>query len=119
MALHNTLGKKGESVALHFLKEKGYEILETNFRFEKDEIDIIARDGEVLVFVEVKTRSTDYFGVPEIAVKPKKIECLIRCAENYLISKNSMDEIRFDIVSIVLNSKQKKIRHIVDAFYTS
>lgn len=117
MAKHNELGKKGELLAVDFLKEKGFEILETNFRLDKDEIDIIAKDGSILVFVEVKTRSTDYFGEPEIAVGGNKIEFLLRAAENYLISKNLNSEIRFDIISIVLNSKQKKIRHIIDAFY--
>lgn len=117
MAKHNELGKKGEWIALNFLKEKGFEILETNFRLEKDEIDIIAKDGDSLVFVEVKTRSTDYFGEPEIAVGIKKEEFLIRAAENYLISNDLNKEIRFDIISIVFNSKKTKIRHIVDAFY--
>jgi len=117
MAKHNELGKQGELIACQFLQEKGFEIVETNFRLEKDEIDIIAKDGGILVFVEVKTRSTDYFGEPEIAVGAKKEEFLIRAAENYLISNNLDLEIRFDIISIVLNSKQKKIRHIVDAFY--
>lgn len=117
MAKHNELGKKGELIALNFLKEKGFKILETNFRLEKDEIDIIAIDGKNLVFVEVKTRSTDYFGEPEIAVGTQKVEFLLRAAENYVVSKNLNTEIRFDIISIVLNSRQKKIRHIVDAFY--
>ncbi|HEY9114538.1 MAG TPA: YraN family protein, partial [Bacteroidales bacterium] len=117
MAKHHELGKKGELIAIDFLKEKGFEILETNFRLEKDEIDIIAKDGATIVFVEVKTRSTNYFGEPEIAVGANKMEFLLRAAENYLISKNLNSEIRFDIISIVLNSRQKKIRHIVDAFY--
>jgi len=111
------LGKKGELLAREFLEEKDFEILETNFRLDKDEIDIIAKDGESIVFVEVKTRSTDYFGEPEIAVGIRKEEFLIRAAENYLISNDLDKEIRFDIISIILNSKQKKIRHIVDAFY--
>lgn len=117
MAKHNELGKKGELIAIDFLKEKGFEILETNFRLEKDEIDIIAKEGTTIVFVEVKTRSTNYFGDPEIAVGINKIEFLLRAAENYLVSKNLNSEIRFDIISIVLNSRQKRIRHIVDAFY--
>jgi putative endonuclease len=117
MAKHNELGKRGELIALDFLKEKGFEILETNFRLDKDEIDIIAKEGKFLVFVEVKTRSTNYFGEPEIAVGAKKVEFLLRAAENYLVSKNINAEIRFDIISIILNSRQKKIRHIVDAFY--
>lgn len=117
MAKHNELGKKGELIACQFLKEKGFEILETNFRLEKDEIDIIAKDGNNLVFAEVKTRSTDYFGEPEIAVGAKKEEFLIRAAENYLIINNLDIEIRFDIISIIINPKQTKIRHIIDAFY--
>jgi putative endonuclease len=117
MAKHNELGKKGELLAIDFLKEKGFKILETNFRLEKDEIDIIAKDGEILVFVEVKTRSTSNYGEPEIAVGDKKVEFLLRAAENYLISKNLTVEIRFDIISIVLNSTKNKIRHIEDAFY--
>lgn len=117
MAKHNELGKKGELIACQFLKENGFEIIETNFRLDKDEIDIIAKDKGTIVFVEVKTRSTDYFGEPEIAVGAKKQEFLLRAAEEYLISRNMNSEIRFDIISIILNGKQEKIRHILDAFY--
>jgi len=71
MARHNDLGKEGEKQALHMLQEKGYTILETNWRHEKDEVDIIALDKNELIVVEVKTRSTDYFGDPEEAVTPQ------------------------------------------------
>ena len=81
MARHNELGKEGELLALKMLKAKGYTILETNWRDYKAEVDIIATDKDELVIVEVKTRSTDYFGDPEDAVGPAKARNLIRAAE--------------------------------------
>ena len=74
MANHNELGKKGEEFAIDFLVKAGYKILEKNYRFQKAEVDIIALKGLVLAIVEVKTRSTDYFGNPQDFVNPKKIK---------------------------------------------
>ncbi len=117
MAQHNKLGKKGEVLARQYLESKGFEILETNWYFEKAEVDIIARDKNDLVIIEVKTRSTDYFGNPEEAVTTAKEERLIMAAEAYLeINELSLD-VRYDIISIVLSSKKKEIYHIEDAFY--
>lgn len=117
MAQHNELGKQGEEIAKKFLLEKSYIIIETNWRFNRDEIDIVAQDGEELVIVEVKTRSTDYYGYPEEAVDSQKEGFLIRATEAYL-EENDLDlDTRFDIVSIILNKKETKIHHIVDAFY--
>ncbi len=117
MAKHNELGKKGEELAKIMLIDKGYSIIETNWRYDKDEIDIIAKDGDELVIVEVKTRSTDFFGYPEEAVNSKKEFFLIRATESYL-QENDLDiDSRFDIVSIILNNKETKIHHIIDAFY--
>ena len=119
MARHNELGKEGEQRALQMLKTKGYTILETNWRHEKDEVDIIATDKDELVIVEVKTRSTDYFGDPEDAVGPAKARNLIRAAEAY-IELNDVDmDVRFDIVSIILKNGKSTINHIVDAFYAA
>jgi len=117
MAQHNDLGKEGERMALHMLQEKGYTILETNWRHEKDEVDIIARDKDELVIVEVKTRSTDYFGDPEEAVTPPKARHLIQAAEAYVEQRDLNIDIRFDIVSIILKNGKAAIRHIEDAFY--
>lgn len=117
MAKHIALGKKGEELAQNYLKEKGFKILETNWRHDKDEIDIVAMDGNELVIVEVKTRSTDFFGEPEEAVGFRKEGFLIRATEAYLEEKNLDIDSRFDIISIILNSKQTKITHIEDAFY--
>ena len=76
MATHNLLGQKGEALAVDYLKRKGYQILHTNWRFEKYELDIIARIGNDIVFVEVKTRSGSSHGFPEQAVTQKKAETL-------------------------------------------
>lgn len=117
MARHNVLGKQGEEIAKKFLLKKNYTIVDTNWRFDKDEIDIVAKDGDELVVVEVKTRSTDYYGFPEDAVNSQKEGFLIRATEAYL-EENELDlDTRFDIVSIIINEKETKIHHIVDAFY--
>jgi len=119
MAQHNDLGKAGEQRALQLLKTKGYTILETNWRNNKAEVDIIAIDKDELVIVEVKTRSTDYFGDPEEAVGPVKAKNLIRAAEAY-IELHDMDiDVRFDIISIILKNGKATIRHIEDAFYAA
>lgn len=117
MADHNELGKKGEQLALEWLTDKGYTILETNWRFEKAEVDIIARDREELVIVEVKTRSTDFFGLPEEAVDTNKENLLIGAAEAYVEMNNLDIDVRYDIIAIVLQPGKARIRHIRDAFY--
>ncbi len=99
------------------LEKKGYKILETNWRHDKDEIDIVAMDGDELVIVEVKTRSTDYFGNPEDAVDFQKEAFLIRATEAYLEENNLNCDSRFDIVSIILTAKKQEVFHIKDAFY--
>lgn len=117
MAQHNTLGNKGEQLAVDFLLNKGYAILERNYRFDKAEVDIIARKGSVLAIVEVKTRSTADFGNPEEFVKPKQIQRLVKAVDAY-VTENALDvEVRFDIVAIVKNGKDFSIEHLEDAFY--
>ena len=117
MAQHNKLGKKGEEIAANFLSGLGYKIVERNWRYEKDEIDIIAMDNEFLVIVEVKTRSTSYYGEPYEAVNHKKEKFLVRAAEAYVIKKDLYNEIRFDIVSIVINCNKQTINHMKEAIY--
>ncbi|UBM62532.1 YraN family protein [Candidatus Sulfidibacterium hydrothermale] len=119
MARHNELGKQGEQWALQFLKAKGYTILETNWRHEKEEVDIIARDKDELVIVEVKTRSTDAFGDPEEAVTPQKARRLIEAAGAY-VEQHQLDmDIRFDVIAILFKNGKKVIHHIEDAFYAA
>jgi len=117
MAEHNELGKKGELIARKFLDELGFQIIETNWRHEKDEIDMIAKDGNELVIVEVKTRSTSYYGDPSEAVGTAKESFMIRAAEAYLEIHDLNMDTRFDIISIVIDNNGESIEHIKDAFY--
>lgn len=117
MAQHNELGKDGEKMAVTFLIKNGYTIRETNYRFHKAEVDIIAQKDNVLAVVEVKTRSTDYFGDPQDFVKPKKIKLLVGAIDDYVI-KNDLDvEVRFDIIGIIKNKKGTRLEHLEDAFF--
>ncbi len=116
MAEHNDFGKLGEEIAANYLEGKGYEIVERNWRNTHKEIDIIAKEGETLVMVEVKTRQTDEYGNPDIAVTKKKQRLLIAAANAYLF-KNKLDvETRFDIISIIFKDGEPVIEHIEDAF---
>jgi putative endonuclease len=117
MAEHNELGKLGEELAVDFLQQNGYEILETNWTFQKAEIDIIAQKENVLAVVEVKTRSSIEFGLPQDFVKPKKIQLLVKAVNEYVISNDLDVEVRFDIIAISKEDKDFKIEHIEDAFY--
>jgi putative endonuclease len=117
MAEHNDLGRKGEEIAAAFLTEKGYQILEKNWRQWRNEIDIIAVDGKHLVIVEVKTRQSAFFGEPETAVTREKQKALIRAANAYIRYKNLDHEVRFDIISVIIAKEKEKIHHIEDAFY--
>jgi putative endonuclease len=117
MAEHNELGKLGEELAVDFLQKNGYSILETNWTFQKAEIDIIAQKNTVLAVVEVKTRSSIEFGLPQDFVKPKKIQLLVKAINEYIISKDLDVEARFDIIAINKEEKDYKIEHIEDAFF--
>jgi putative endonuclease len=117
MAEHNELGKIGEGLAAEYLKKTGYKILQTNFIFQKAEIDIIAQKESILAVVEVKTRSSLDFGLPQEFVKPKKIQLLVK-AVNHFIEENNLDvETRFDIIAIHKNDQNFEIEHIEEAFY--
>lgn len=116
MATHNDLGAKGESLAVKFLEINKYIILETNWRWQKAEVDIIARQNNVLVFIEVKTRSYDTFIKPEEAVNLKKQQLLINAAEAYC-EANAIDmELRFDIIAIIHQGSKTSIKHVENAF---
>lgn len=117
MASHNELGKLGEELAVAFLQQNGYEILETNYTFQKAEIDIIAQKEKVLAIVEVKTRSSIDFGLPQDFVKPKKIQLLVKAVNEYVVSNDLDLEVRFDIIAINKDSGDFNIEHIEDAFY--
>lgn len=114
-----SFGRNGEEVAEKFLIEKGYEIIKRNFRFGKGEIDIIAKDGDYLVFVEVKSRKNYNYGEPEYAITKSKQKQLKRIAEGYLYVNGIQEQLcRFDVITIVGEQEDElKINHIINAFY--
>lgn len=116
MAQHNDLGKLGEDLAAKHIETLGYPVLARNWRNGRDEIDIIARDGEWLVIVEVKTRTSEYFGEPETAVTPAKQKSLVRAAEAYIFATDYRGETRFDVIGILLDHGKVRLNHIIDAF---
>ena len=119
MATHNDLGEEGEKLATAHLQEKGHTILHTNWRFGKDEIDIISKDGDTLVFVEVKTRYSTFFGDPEGFISMAKQNRMIKAANAYLKENEIDSDSRFDVIGIILNSQTKELKHIEDAFFAT
>jgi putative endonuclease len=117
MAEHNELGKLGEELAEDYLKQNGYTILETNWTFQKAEVDIIAQKEDVLAIVEVKTRSSLDFGLPQDFVKPKKISLLVKAVNEYVITNDLEVSVRFDIIAVFKEDGDFKVEHIEDAFY--
>ena len=97
------LGKKGEELAVAHLQKGGYQIFERNWIYDHKEIDIIAREGEEIVIVEVKTREGDYFEEPWEAVSTKKIRNLVEAADAWLIREQIDLETRFDVISIIFS----------------
>ena len=118
MATHNVLGRQGESIAKNFLENNSYEILDENWCFGKAEVDLIAYKKRIMVFVEVKTRTSTSFGEPEDYVDDVKQANLQRAAEEYIYIMDFKGEIRFDIISILFDpSGNYKLKHIEDAFW--
>ncbi len=109
-------GKLGEQMAAKLLTDKGYVILEHNYRRGHLEIDLIALDGDELVIVEVKSRAYDTILQPEEAVDHKKRLNLIRLANEYVKTHGRKENVRFDIVSIVSNANGTEIKHLKNAY---
>ncbi len=111
-------GNFGEDLAEEYLKKKGFKILQRNYRYSRGEIDIIAKDNDILVFVEVKTRVNLEFGPPELAITKKQQQQIRKTAEAYLIDKNITDTgCRIDVVAILkIKNKPPRINHIINAF---
>lgn len=120
MAEHNDLGRQGEALAHEYLRKKGYEILDENWVNGKAEIDLIAYYERMIVFIEVKTRSSIGFGFPEDFVDKAKEQRIGHAADAYIDLMNHEGEVRFDIISILFNQHHTyTINHIEDAFWPS
>lgn len=115
---HLHTGRHGERLAKEFLAQKGYAILEQNWRYKRDEVDIIAGKNGLIIFLEVKTRTGIGFGHPEEFVTIAKEKNLERASAAYIEEKNHQGEIRFDIISITFDKQGRhEIYHIEDAFF--
>ncbi|MCB0790423.1 MAG: YraN family protein [Flavobacteriales bacterium] len=118
MAEHLRTGEQGEQAACRFLEGAGYRILARNWRHGRDELDIVARMDDILVVVEVKTRRDERVALPEDAVDQAKQERLFRAAEAYLDKEVDEDlRVRFDVVAVIFEGAEARIRHIAEAFY--
>ncbi len=110
-------GAWGEDLALRFLNQRGYVLVERNYRTRYGELDLIVRDGDTLVFVEVKLRSGTGFGDPLEAVTPQKQATIRSLAEQYLSEREpAFESVRFDVVGILVGGAAPRLRHIEDAF---
>ena len=116
MATHNDTGKQGEQLAKEFLETNNYVILETNYRYKKAEIDIIATKENILAIIEVKTRTSTHFGEPESFVNNKKIKLILEATNAYIMEKDLDLEVSLDIISVVIG-KENEINHIPNAYY--
>lgn len=117
MAEHNILGRSGELLAAEYLENKGYTVLDRNWRSGHKELDLVARSGDTLVVVEVKTRGSARFGNPEDAVDMRKIRRLVLATDAYLRLKCLDMNVRFDIVTIIDSGGKVTVEHIEDAFF--
>ncbi len=118
--MQNTVkkGKNSEDLAEKFLLDKNFRIIKRNFKFGKTgEIDIIAYDGEVIVFIEIRSKTSKEFGDPLSSITPGKIRKIKKSAEGYLYINNINDtEVRFDVITVDLTSDIPKLEHIPYAF---
>jgi putative endonuclease len=117
MSEAQTLGKTGEEAAAAFLRAGGYTILFRNWKWGKNEIDIIAEKDDVIAFVEVKTRSENPLDDPRNTITGDKRRAIIFAADGYIRRYNSDKEARFDLIIITGKGDQQKVEHIEGAFY--
>ncbi|POY39403.1 YraN family protein [Solitalea longa] len=119
MAQHTDLGKRGEQIALEHLKVNGYEIIANNWRYQHAEIDLIVQKKNDLVFIEVKTRTGNFFGNPEEFVTSQKEKLFALAAEEFIYRQGHTGECRFDIVSVTFSKDglSYQVHHIEDAFF--
>ncbi len=116
MAKHNILGRNGEDIAAQYLEEHGYTIMDRNWHCGHKDLDLVAVKDKTVVFVEVKTRSGTVFGQPRDAVNMRKIRRLVNSADAYIRFRCIDMDVRFDVISIIVENGKTSIEHIVEAF---
>lgn len=117
MSDSHDLGIKGEEIAADYLTNKGYKILFRNWKWGKNEVDIIAEKDDMVAFVEVKTRTAGFLGGVGLAVSKEKQRAIIFAGEGYIKRYNVYKESRFDILTIIVSDDKQEIDHIENAFY--
>lgn len=109
-------GQKGENLAKQYLVEKGYKIISENWRHGQLEVDLIAKNAQMLIFIEVKTRKLNSLIEPHMAVNKSKQTSIVRAAKAFVGRTQADEEIRFDIISVITDGIENQIEHIEDAF---
>ena len=117
MATQQEIGEMAEGLAQAHLLKLGYQILATNYRYGHLELDIVAKDGDELVIVEVKARSGLRYEHPSEAVTNSKIKNIVEAAEGYIQDKNWLGETRFDVITVIFIAQNFELEHFKDAFY--
>lgn len=116
MSKNKKIGDWGEGLALEYLESKGYTVVAKNYRYSRFEIDLIAEKDDLLVFIEVKTRSGIQFGYPEDWVDNNKVQRILEASDNYIHDNDWQKGIRFDVIAI-LSGNKPEIKHFEDAFH--
>ncbi|MEM9077604.1 MAG: YraN family protein [Bacteroidota bacterium] len=117
MGQHNAFGHEGEQIAKDFLIEKGYKILKQNYRYDKAEIDILAQINDILVVVEVKSRTTDFLEDISQSINPSKIKRLVKAADHFVVEHDLDVEVRFDVIIILKKQQDHEVKHLENAFF--
>ena len=110
-------GQEAEKRAADYYRSLGFHILQKNYRYRKAEVDLIVQKDDLLVAVEVKARSSSYFGDPQSFVSNKKIQLLVMAVDAFIQQRDLAVEVRFDIMSYTLEKSEWRLEHLVDAFY--
>ena len=116
MAIHLKFGKEGEKAALDLVTQKGYKVLEMNYRLHPYEVDLIAQDGDYIVFIEVKARQTDQYGHPIEFITGKKEQHLLKIADYFLQHRVPGKEGRFDVITLYKKDEAFILEHFINAF---
>jgi len=119
MYINQEIGKLGEDIAVNYLKQKGYKILDRNFECRQGELDIIALDKKEIVFIEVKTRTSNRYGYPSEAVNKIKQKHMLQTIKYYLYVRNLNDKfVRIDVIEVYIKDNVYKVNHIKQALET-